>query len=42
MKITLYKLKDNKKSGCVAKFKYGSIEYLLTGNNETNKILKKY
>ena len=31
IKITVYKLKDNKKSGCVERFKYGSIEYLLTG-----------
>lgn len=43
IKITLYKLKDNEKSGCVAKFKYGSIEYLLTGTmkqQEFEKILK--
>lgn len=31
IKITIYKLEDNKKSGCVARFKHGSIEYLLTG-----------
>lgn len=43
IKITLYKLKDNEKSGCVAKFKYGSIEYLLTGTmkqQDFEKILK--
>lgn len=43
IKITVYKLKDNKKSGCVARFKYGSIEYLLTGTmkqQDFEKILK--
>lgn len=43
IKITIYKLEDNKKSGCVARFKYGSIEYLLTGTmkqQDFEKILK--
>ena len=35
--------KNTEKSGCVAKFKYGSIEYLLTGTmkqQDFEKILK--
>ena len=43
IKITIYKLEDNKKSGCVARFKQGSIEYLLTGTmkqQDFEKILK--
>lgn len=43
IKITIYKLEDNKKSGCVARFKHGSIEYLLTGTmkqQDFEKILK--
>lgn len=39
--ITIYNLKKNKKTGCVAKFKYGNIEYLLTGtmNEKEFKII---
>mgnify|MGYP002224375761 CR=1 FL=1 len=42
MKLQIYKLKESKKSSCVAKFKYGNIEYLLTGTmkqQEFEKIL---
>ena len=41
--LIIYKLEDNKKSGCVARFKHGSIEYLLTGTmkqQDFEKILK--
>lgn len=31
IKVTIYKLKESKKTSCVAKFKYDNIEYLLTG-----------
>lgn len=31
IKITIYKLDKKKKKGCVAKFKYNNVEYLLTG-----------
>ena len=43
IKITIYRLKKNEKSGCVAKFKYQNIEYLLTGTmnqREFEKILE--
>ena len=42
IEVTIYKLKESKKSSCVAKFKYGNIEYLLTGTmkqQEFEKIL---
>lgn len=44
IKVTIYKLKGSKKSGCVAKFKYGNIEYLLTGTmkqQDFKNIVKK-
>lgn len=43
IEVTIYKLKESKKSSCVAKFKYDNIEYLLTGTTtqeEFEKILK--
>lgn len=43
MNITLYKIEDSKVPKCVAKFKYGSIEYLLMGTmdeQDFEKILK--
>lgn len=42
IEVTIYKLKESKKSSCVAKFKYDNIEYLLTGTmkqQEFEKIL---
>lgn len=42
IKVTIYKLKESKKTSCVAKFKYDNIEYLLTGTmkqQEFEKIL---
>ncbi|MFR6714808.1 MAG: DUF4367 domain-containing protein [Dorea longicatena] len=44
IKVTIYKLKESKVSGCVAKFKYGNIEYLLTGTmkqQDFKNIVKK-
>ena len=43
IEVTIYKLKESKKSSCVAKFKYDNIEYLLMGTTtqeEFEKILK--